>query len=233
MQTVWPGSEVILADPIDDNREPFAIAFSQAGYWTCEAVTGLETLHRLETQKIDLVITELTLPDIDGLELARRIRARPLLRRTPVVALTALPLTRSRREDVQAVGFDLLFQKPCQPSLLVKHATELMVTSVALREASRRAQARVQMAHVAARASLERAVQVVERARVTIARAALRPLIGRMRAEYRISPTLRLTRFQAARLFLATSDQCQLAFDILEAEEFLTRLSDGSYRRTE
>jgi CheY-like chemotaxis protein len=196
-------------------------------------VTGLETLRRLETQKIDLVITELTLPDIDGLELARRIRSRPMLRRTPLVALTALPLTRSRREDVQAVGFNLLFQKPCEPDLLVRHATELMVTSVALREASRRAQARAQTAQAAARAGLERAVRVVERARATMARAALRPLIGRMRAEYRISPALRLTRFQAARLFFATSDQCQLAFDILEDEEFLTRLCDGSYRRAE
>jgi len=113
------GSSVLLVDYSADNREPYAWCLERSGYRVVEAGAGLEALALLECNCADLIITELALPDLDGFELCRRVRGRPDSPPVPVVALTALPLTRDRVRQVREAGIQVLLAKPCLPFTLL------------------------------------------------------------------------------------------------------------------
>ena len=62
----------------------------EAGYRVVEAPDGSTALAQLQTDAPDLVLLDILLPDIDGYEVARRIRAEPALARLPILMLTGL-----------------------------------------------------------------------------------------------------------------------------------------------
>lgn len=83
---------------IEDNRataETLSLFLRQAGFFTAHAADGATGIGQLETGQFDLVLLDLMLPDLDGLEVCRRIRAK---RCVPVVMLTA----RSTEDDIVA-----------------------------------------------------------------------------------------------------------------------------------
>ena len=66
-----------------------------------------------------LILMDLHLPDVGGLEAARQIKADPLLAGTPIVALTAMAM-RGDREEILAAGLDDYLAKPFEPQELMQ-----------------------------------------------------------------------------------------------------------------
>jgi two-component system, chemotaxis family, chemotaxis protein CheY len=92
-----------------------------------EAASGLEAIERLAVAPADLVLLDLNMPDIHGLEVLRFIRAHASLRETPVVILT----TRDDAESKTAAsrdGASLYLTKPFAPNLLAPHIQRLLQT---------------------------------------------------------------------------------------------------------
>ncbi len=81
------------------------------GYETLEAVNGEEGVQIAIGEKPDLILMDINLPDIDGLEATRRIKADPSLTNVPVIALTAAAM-RGDRERIISAGCDDYLQKP-------------------------------------------------------------------------------------------------------------------------
>ncbi len=108
---------VLVVDDHPVNQE-FAIeALRRLGHRVTPANNGDEALRLLGQQKFDLVLLDLQMPGIDGLEVARRFRGVERPPRTPIVALTA-HTTRETRERCMAAGFDSVLTKPVsQPAL--------------------------------------------------------------------------------------------------------------------
>lgn len=83
------------------------------GYNFMEAENGLKGLAVAENQDVDLILLDINLPDIDGYEVARRLRSSPkhLLAHTPIIAITANALKGDAEKALDA-GCDVYMSKP-------------------------------------------------------------------------------------------------------------------------
>ena len=99
---------------VEDNEKNMKLArdvLQAKGYRTLEAVTGEEGVKLAKENLPDLVLMDIQLPGIDGIEALRQIRADPRSARIPVVAVTA-SVTPVDRTQITAAGFDAFVGKP-------------------------------------------------------------------------------------------------------------------------
>ena len=82
-------SRVLVVEDEPDIRELLAFHLERGGYQVTRATTGPEALRQLRAAPPDLVILDLMLPELDGLEVCRRLRADPATATLPVIMLTA------------------------------------------------------------------------------------------------------------------------------------------------
>jgi DNA-binding response OmpR family regulator len=109
---------VLIVDDDPDIQRLVSYNLSQAGFDVTTANTGRTALESIQRQAPDMVVLDLMLPDIDGIEVCRTLRQRDSSRRIPIVMLTA------RGEEVdRVVGFELgaddYVPKPFSPRELV------------------------------------------------------------------------------------------------------------------
>jgi CheY-like chemotaxis protein len=102
---------VLVVDDHPINHEFAAEALRRLGHAVTTASSGAEALALLETRPFDLVLMDVQMPEIDGLEATRRFRAMERGRHTPVVALTAHS-GREERERCVAAGMNDVITKP-------------------------------------------------------------------------------------------------------------------------
>src|SRR3954451_18550129 len=99
---------------VEDNERNMKLArdvLQAKGYQTLEAITGEEGVKLAREKKPDLVLMDIQLPGINGIEAFRQIRAHENTRSIPVVALTA-SVTPTDRSAITAAGFDAFLGKP-------------------------------------------------------------------------------------------------------------------------
>ena len=87
-----------------------------AGFEVTLAINGRLALEILEEGKVDLVLTDLMMPVMDGAELAAAMRADNKHRATPIIMMTCLPTARPQPETL----FDAVLRKPFTPDLLLE-----------------------------------------------------------------------------------------------------------------
>ena len=105
---------------VDDSisvRQVVSFALRDAGYETLEAVDGLDALAKL-SGKIHLVITDLNMPRMGGIELIRHIRAGPANRYVPIVVLTTESQP-AKKQEAKAAGATGWIVKPFRPEQLI------------------------------------------------------------------------------------------------------------------
>jgi CheY-like chemotaxis protein len=134
------GVRVLLVEDFGDAREIVMTILQRAGAEVTPTATSAEALARLEGGMPDLIVADIGLPDEDGIELIRKVRARPGTGGTiPALALTAWGLPRDRARAKEA-GFQAHLLKPVDPSTLVSVVGALAdKTLTAKRESRRRA----------------------------------------------------------------------------------------------
>jgi DNA-binding response OmpR family regulator len=109
---------VLIVDDDPDIQHLVSYNLSQAGFDITTATTGRKALETVQTHPPDLIILDLMLPDVDGVEVCRMLRQRESSRRIPIVMLTA------RGEEIdRVIGFELgaddYVMKPFSPRELV------------------------------------------------------------------------------------------------------------------
>src|SRR4051812_29710095 len=109
---------VLIVDDDPDIQRLVSYNLTQAGFQVVTADTGRRALEIVQTHPPDLIILDLMLPDVDGIEVCRTLRQRENSRRIPVVMLTA------RSEEIdRVIGFELgaddYVMKPFSPRELV------------------------------------------------------------------------------------------------------------------
>lgn len=117
--TPTPSSvSVLLVDDSDDTREMYEYALAEAGFCVISAGDGADGLARAAEALPDVIVTDLWIPKIDGLDLMARVHTDPRMERTPVIVLSG-----SADEDAprraMAAGAVAFLLKPCSPDLLV------------------------------------------------------------------------------------------------------------------
>jgi len=101
---------IAIIDDVEDNLDLLYHMLS-ALYDVSRYAHGSEALAGLPSNVPDLVILDVSLPDIDGFEVLRRIRQQQALRRVPVIALTAHAM-KGDRDKCMAAGFTDYVSKP-------------------------------------------------------------------------------------------------------------------------
>ncbi len=99
---------------VDDNdlvRRMAARILRRAGYTVIEAVNGLDALNKLNGSEVDMVITDLRMPLMDGLEFIRELREIPAYRYLPIAVITS-DLQESKRIEVEKAGVRDWISKP-------------------------------------------------------------------------------------------------------------------------
>jgi two-component system cell cycle response regulator DivK len=105
-----PASILVIED-YSDTRELLSGMLRYKGFHVIEAEDGLEGLLKASANCPDLIILDLALPEMDGVEAARRIHAQPKLSRTPIFVISAF-ITKEVEADVRAAGCVEIFPKP-------------------------------------------------------------------------------------------------------------------------
>lgn len=80
--------KIITVDDATTMRKMVSFTLKGAGHEVWEAGDGVEALSVLRQRTVDLVITDINMPNMDGLELTRQLRALPAFARTPIILLT-------------------------------------------------------------------------------------------------------------------------------------------------
>ena len=104
---------VLLVDDYQDCREMYAACLSLAGLTVLTARDGHEALLLARQTVPDLVLMDIGLPVMDGFETTNRLKADPVTRSIPVIALTAHTVTDV--DQIRAAGFQGVITKPCLP----------------------------------------------------------------------------------------------------------------------
>jgi len=105
------GELILIVEDNDKNRKLVRDVLAHQGYRVLEAESGEDGVQLAREQRPALVLMDIQLPGIDGIEALRRLRAAPETRDTPVLAVTASAMTADRTK-IMAAGFDGYQSKP-------------------------------------------------------------------------------------------------------------------------
>jgi two-component system, cell cycle response regulator DivK len=108
-----------------DNRMLIRDLLQFRGYRVVEVSDGTQALSAAEREQPDIILMDVQLPGVSGLELARRIKARADLRHIPIVAVTSFALSGDDKKAF-AAGCDAYVAKPYEPRELVKLIQRLL-----------------------------------------------------------------------------------------------------------
>jgi CheY-like chemotaxis protein len=116
---------ILLVEDNELNRDMLSRRLVRRGYEVDIAVDGREGLRMAGTLSPDLILLDLSLPEMDGWEVLKNLKQDPRMKTIPVVALTAHALVSDRKRALEA-GFDEYDIKPVEmPRLLQKMETLL------------------------------------------------------------------------------------------------------------
>lgn len=107
------------------------LAFSLRRLKECriiEAVDGVDALKKLTTERVDLVITDINMPMMDGLKLISVIRGNARTKAVPIIIVTTEGAEEDRKRGL-ALGANAYIAKPIQPSELLKTVASLLEPS--------------------------------------------------------------------------------------------------------
>ncbi|OEU75363.1 MAG: two-component system response regulator [Desulfuromonadales bacterium C00003093] len=90
-----------------------------------EATSGFDALRKLPRDKVDLILTDINMPDINGLELVSFVRNNPLYEKTPLIIISTEGSERDREKGL-ALGANAYLVKPFKPEALQRLVAELL-----------------------------------------------------------------------------------------------------------
>jgi len=115
---------ILIVDDSSSMRQLVKMTLTGAGHQVIEAVDGRDALAKLTGQKVNLVISDVNMPNLDGIGLVKALKARPEYKFTPIVMLTT-ESEQSKKAEGQAAGARAWIVKPFQPAQLLAAVDKL------------------------------------------------------------------------------------------------------------
>jgi signal transduction histidine kinase/DNA-binding NarL/FixJ family response regulator len=120
-----PVKRILIVDDVPANRAMLSDLLQSLGCVTEEAADGRQALERLEAAPPDLVLMDIRMPVMDGLDAIRRIRANPMLKSVPIIANSA-SATPEDEKDSMVAGASVFLTKPIDQDALLQRMGELL-----------------------------------------------------------------------------------------------------------
>ena len=108
---------LLLVEDYQDAREMYALFLRASGLNVLEVADGEQALLAVSTFKPDIVVLDIGLPRMDGLEVTRRLRDNPATASIPIIALSATAA--DFRDRARVAGCTVALEKPCTPDELL------------------------------------------------------------------------------------------------------------------
>ena len=118
-------ASILTVDDSSSLRMAIRIALNGAGYDVSEAVDGLDGLNKAKAAKFDMIIADLNMPNMNGLELIREIRKLPIQLGTPIIFLTT-ESDEAMKQEARAAGATGWLVKPFVPEQLLRIAAKVL-----------------------------------------------------------------------------------------------------------
>jgi two-component system chemotaxis response regulator CheY len=109
---------IMTADDSASVRQMVSFTLRQGGYEVVEAVDGKDALQKLSQCKVDMLITDLNMPNLDGIGLIKGTRALPACKFIPIIMLTTESQD-SRKQEGKSAGATGWIVKPFKPEQLM------------------------------------------------------------------------------------------------------------------
>jgi two-component system, cell cycle response regulator len=119
------GGKILIADDVATNRIVLKVKLAAAFYETFQSSSGAETLEKARANRPDLILLDVELPDLSGIEVCKRLKADPQTRDIPVVMVTAFRDMARKIEALEA-GADEVFWKPLDEVVLLARLRSLL-----------------------------------------------------------------------------------------------------------
>ena len=112
------GKRVMTVDDSATVRQVLHMTLEEAGYDVVEAVDGADALEKLSEKSVDMLVTDLNMPKVDGIDLIQQVRQKPGNRFMPIIMLTteSQPEKKSAGKTAGASGW---ITKPFRPEQLL------------------------------------------------------------------------------------------------------------------
>ncbi len=112
-------NNILIVDDSASMRQLVSFTIKDAGFGVMEAVNGKDALTKASGAKMDMVITDLNMPEMDGIELIKQLRRKTEYKFTPIVMLTTESQEGKKQEGKQA-GASGWIVKPFKPEQLME-----------------------------------------------------------------------------------------------------------------
>ena len=123
---------VLIVEDDPETRHFYSRALESAGFRTVQAHNGYQALEKVFDALPELIIADIAIPGMDGIELCRRLRADARSHAVPLLAITGYG-DRHYEDRARAAGADQVLIKPCAAELLVDEARRLIPVRVGAR----------------------------------------------------------------------------------------------------
>ena len=120
-----PGELILLVEDNGNNRLLVRDVLKASGYRVAEAETAEDGLRMAVQQQPALILMDIQLPGMSGIEALRQLRADPATRAIPVIAVTASAMTQDRHQ-IMAAGFDGYQSKPISVKGFLQAVREIL-----------------------------------------------------------------------------------------------------------
>jgi CheY-like chemotaxis protein len=116
--------DILVVDDNAINRQLAVYLLKKGGYNVFEADSGKQVFEFLTDHSPDVILLDIQLPEIDGIEVLKRIRENISTKEIKVIALTAYTM-RGDKERFEAAGFDGYLPKPIEPKTFANQILEI------------------------------------------------------------------------------------------------------------
>jgi two-component system chemotaxis response regulator CheY len=117
---------ILIVDDSASFRQVVSIALKGAGYGVIEACDGVDALSKLNGQKIHLIISDVNMPNMDGLTFVTEAKKLPAYKFTPIIMLTT-EAGEAKKQAGQAAGAKAWVVKPFQPPQMLAAVSKLIL----------------------------------------------------------------------------------------------------------
>jgi two-component system chemotaxis response regulator CheY len=109
---------IMTADDSASVRQMVSFTLKQAGYNVVEAIDGKDAITKIKASPVDMLVTDLNMPNLDGIELIKQVRAIPACKFIPIIMLTT-ESQEGKKNDGKAAGATGWIVKPFKPEQLL------------------------------------------------------------------------------------------------------------------
>ncbi|MDD0837401.1 response regulator [Curvibacter sp. HBC61] len=117
---------ILIVDDSSSLRQVVNLTLTRAGYQVLEAVDGEDALRQLDGRKINLIVSDVNMPRMDGITFVTRVKQLPRYKFTPVVMLTTEGQA-EKKEQGRAAGAKAWIVKPFSPAVLLDAVSKLVL----------------------------------------------------------------------------------------------------------